>query len=390
MTAGALAGFRIIDLTQALAGPYCTQLLADHGADVIKVEQPTGDFARGNGPHPKDDTLHNYGGIFQNCNRNKRSIVLDLKSPAGKETLLKLVDTADALVENFRVGVMERLGLSYETLAARNPKLVYATVRGFGDPRSGKSPYADWQSYDPVSQAMSGIVSITGPNPDTVSLCGPALGDTIPGLMLSYGVLLALLEAQKSGRGQFVDVAMIDAVASLCESIFLSYGYNREVPKPNNRLNHAPSSLYRTKDGWAALSAPHVPQWVEVAKLIGRPDMIDDPRFSTDHERARHRAEVDAAVQEFFIKHTKKELMAILGGKVPFAPVFDAADIFQDPHYQIRDMLPVVDHPGSQQKVEVVGVPIKLSRTPGGVRRRAPLLGEHTEEILNSVAAGKS
>lgn len=199
---GALAGIRVIDLTQALAGPFCTSLLADYGADVIKVEPPRGDMLRGTGPFAPDDETHDHGNVFQNANRNKRSIVLDLKSDEGRGVLLTLVREADALVENFSAGVMDRLGLGYEVLAEINPRLVYTSIRGFGDRRGEESPYAHWPAFDVVAQAMGGIMSITGPDGGPPVRVGSGIGDSVPALFAALGTVTALFEAQRSGRGQ--------------------------------------------------------------------------------------------------------------------------------------------------------------------------------------------
>ena len=205
---GALAGLRVVDLTQMLAGPYCSMLLADQGADVVKIEPPEGDLTRNLGPFLESDKARAFGGYYQSINRNKRSIVLDLKHDDGKAVLRQLAAEADVVIENYRVGVMERLELSYESLAAENPRLVYAAVRGFGDPRTGTSPYAEWPAFDVVAQAMGGIMGITGPDAETPMKIGPGVGDIVPAMLAAVGVLSAVYRAQKTGEGQFVDVAM--------------------------------------------------------------------------------------------------------------------------------------------------------------------------------------
>ncbi|MCW2532843.1 MAG: yfdE, partial [Blastococcus sp.] len=217
--AGPLTGLRVIDLTQVLSGPFCTMLLADLGADVVKVEPPSGDVARLWGPHvPTPEGVEGpatYGGYFASVNRNKRSICLDLKDPEGRQTLLDLLDDADVLVENFRVGVMDRFGLSYEELHARFPKLVYASIRGFGDPRTGLSPYADWPAFDIIAQAMGGVMGVTGADADHPVKVGPGIGDIFPAVLAAVGLLAALRHADATGQGQFVDVAMYDSVLAL-------------------------------------------------------------------------------------------------------------------------------------------------------------------------------
>ena len=385
-TWGALAGVRVLDLSQALAGPYCTQMLADHGADVIKVEPPGGDMARQIGGFREDDTERAFGALFQNCNRNKRSIVLDLKSEEGKATLLALADQSDVLLENFRAGVMDRLGLSYEVLSARNPKLVYAAIRGFGDPRSGRSPYVDRPAFDLVAQAMGGVVSTTGTEAPVP--VGAPWGDTVPAIMTAYGVALALLNVRATGKGQFVDVSMVDAIASLCHELFQAYSYKNTVPKPQgNRNRHlVPFGVFKASDGWAAVCAPHRPQWIELCRVMQRPDLVDDFRFATDDARRSNAVEIEAIVEGFTALHTRKQLDDLIAGSFPFGPVFDAYDIMTNEHFASRDMRVSLEQPGTAP-VTVPGVPVKLSETPGRVDRRAPLLGEHTEAILAELRA---
>ena len=212
---GPLSDVRIVDLTQALAGPFCTMILADMGADVIKVEPPRGDNLRVIGPHTEADDEHFFGGYFASNNRNKRSVVLNLKEPADAEVFLRLVDTADVVVENFRAGVMDGFGLGYEALRERKPSLVYGAIRGFGDPRTGECPYTYWPAYDIVAQSMSGLVSYTGTKEGVRVASGPSVGDLFPAAMMVSGILAALHHAGRTGEGQFVDVAMMDALMAL-------------------------------------------------------------------------------------------------------------------------------------------------------------------------------
>lgn len=386
----ALSGLRIIDLTQALAGPFCTSLLADHGADVIKVEAPQGDMIRNVGPFADDDGLRAFGGVFQNANRNKRSVVLDLKVASARDVLLELVDGADALIENFNAGVMDRLGLDYETLSARNPRLVYTSIRGFGDKAGGQSPYSNWPAFDIVAQAMGGLMGITGPDENTQVRVGSGIGDTVPGLFAAFGTMTALFEAQRSGRGQYVDIAMVDSVLAVSEVVVNTYSYTGISPVPigNQLRGFAPFDTIRAKDGSVALGAPHRPQWAKLCTAMDRSDLIDDPRFATDHDRWTNRAEVYEIVNPWIAQYTVAELMELLGGKVPLGPIFTAADIFADPHFAARNMLPTVEHPGSARRVAVTGPVAKLSRTPASVETRAPLLGEHTLEILRELGRG--
>lgn len=381
---GALEGVRVIDLTQVLAGPFCTQILADHGAEVVKVEPLKGDETRRLGPYREDDNLREISGYYQSVNRNKKSIALDLKAPEGREVLLKLIDGADVLVENSRSGVMERLDLSYETLAARNPRLVYAAIRGFGDPRSGESPYAHWPAFDIVGQAMGGMMGITGPDADTPVKVGPGVGDLIPGLFAVIGIVMALFKARQSGEGQFVDVSLVDCVLAASERIINQHSYTGRIPQPEGNRHPllCPYGVVRAADGWLTLSAPTDDFWRKLLTLIERHDLVDDARYATNEERLKRQDEVYSIIDTFTCSRTKAELAELLGGVIPFGPIYNAADIFADPHFRIRDMLVDVEQPGSANPVKVAGVPIKMSLTPGQVRHRAPLLGEHTREIL--------
>ena len=386
-THGALSDLRVIDLTQMLAGPICTQVLADQGAQVIKVEPLSGDGIRSSGPFRGDDTLRAFGGYFQSVNRNKSSIALDLKREEGKAILMQLIEGADVLVENFRAGVMERLGLGYETLRPKNPKLVYATIRGFGDPRSGESPYAHWPAYDVVAQAMGGVMSITGPAGGDPTKVGPGIGDIVPGLMLGIGILAAVHHARQTGLGQFVDVAMADCVLALCERIVYQQSYEGLSPKPEGNRHPllCPFGLFPAKDGWVSIACPDERLWGQLAQTIGRPEMAQDPRYATNPARVAHTGEVIAAVEAFTRVRTKAELARILGGITPFGPVYTSKEIFDDPHFAKRHMIVEVEHPGCPTPVQIAGVPIKMSETPGSVRRRAPLLGEHTEAVLRGL-----
>lgn len=385
---GALDGLVVLDLTQMLAGPYASMMLADQGARVIKIEPPGGDLTRRNGPH-LDGALRleqrGYGAYFGSINRNKESVELDLKRPAGREALLRLARQADVLVENYRVGVMDRLGLGYETLAAANPRLVYATLRGFGDPRSGASPYADWPAYDPVAQAMGGIMGITGARrggPPTK--IGPGVGDIVPAMFLAYGIAAACWRAQRTGQGQFVDVAMVDAVLAVCERLVFQYGVTGNAPGPegNGHPLLCPFGLFPAADGYISLGVPNDRFWALLVARMQRPELQHDPRFASNDARVAHREEVDELVSAWTRRFTKQELARELGGEIPFGPVFDARDIFADPHFRVRDMLVEVEQPGAARPLTVAGTPVRMSATPGAVRRRAPMVGEHTERTL--------
>jgi len=387
---GALSGVTVLDLTQMMSGPFCTMMLADQGADVIKIEPPTGEVARGYGPFLPDDEARHYGGYFQSINRNKRSVAIDLKSEEGRTVFRRLVSDADVVVENFRAGVMERLGLSYESLAEINPRLVYATIRGFGDPRTGASPYQDWPAYDIVAQAMGGIMHMTGPHEGPPTKVGPGVGDTVAAMLTAFGILAAVIRARESGEGQFVDVAMIDAIFALCERAALFHGYEGSIAGAvgNHHPFFTPFGTYPCADGWVAVGCPLDRFWARLAELMGEPDLGTDPRYAKNDERIARRAEVDAIVERWTGPRTKAELEALIGGQVPFGPVNHIGDLVAGSHVDARHMLARLAHPGSEQPVTVANTPIKMTGTPGGALRPAPTFGEHTGDVLR--AAGYS
>ena len=384
---GPLAGLRIVDVTQALAGPFCTMLLADLGADVVKIEPPAGDMTRFGGPFTREDTEKAYGGYFASINRNKRSVVLDLKSDSGRSALLRLVDGADAFVENSKAGVMEALGAGYETLRERNPRLVYAAIRGFGDPRTGTSPYLRWPAFDVVAQAMGGIVGITGTADGETFRCGPSVGDIYPATVAALGVAAALVHAVRTGEGQFLDVAMYDAVLALCEAIVYRYSYTGQVSRPTGNGHPAlsPFDLFPTADGWCAVAAPTEKHWALLCDVMGRPDLVDDDRTRTNRDRVANAPLVRGAVSAWTSVRSTAAVVADLGERVPVGPVQTADAIFEDPHVAARRMLVEVPQPDGSRPVVLPASPIRLTATPAGVYRRPPRLGEHTDEVLAEV-----
>lgn len=390
-SAGSLSDIRIIDLTQMLAGPYATMMLADHGAEVIKIEPPDGDMTRPVGPFRADDSRKLLGGYFQSINRNKYSVSLDLKTEEGRSALLKMIAGADAVVENFRVGVMERLGLSYETLRAANPKLVYAALRGFGDERTGASPYGNWPAFDVVAQAMGGLMAVTGPDAATPMKIGPGVGDILPGVMLAFGILAAVHHARRTGEGQFLDVAMADAVLALCERTVYQHSVAGEIPVPEG--NHhpflVPFGIYPAADGFVTLGAHPQPFFETMCRALGAEDILADPAYASPELRIEHRADLVKTLSERTARLTKDELAARLGGKIPFGLVMNIADIARDPHFAARNMIVSVEQLGDPP-IQIAGVPIKMTGTPGGVHRRAPLLGEDTVERLRQAGLSEA
>ena len=384
MSFGALEDIRIVDLTQMLAGPYATMMLADHGAEVIKIEPPEGDMTRPVGPFAEGHGEDCLGGYFQSINRNKRSICLDLKSPEGKAAVLRLIAGADAVVENFRVGVMERLGLGYEVLREINPKLVYAALRGFGDERTGASPYSRWPAFDVIAQAMGGIMAITGPDAETPMKVGPGVGDIIPGAMLAFGILAAIHSARQTGKGQFVDVAMVDAVLAVCERTVYQHSVQGVTPRPEG--NHhpflVPFGIYPAADGHVALASHQQAFFETMCRKLQAQALLDNPDYASAPLRVQNRRALADDLSAVTRRFTKAELTERLGGLLPYGPVMDVGDIATDPHYAARNMIVPVEQPGGAPPIRIAGVPIKMTGTPGGVHRRAPLLGEDSVELL--------
>lgn len=385
-TQGILHGIRVLDLSRMLSGPYCTMMLADHGAEVIKIEGASGDTSRSNGPWRDDDPEREMAGYFVSLNRNKKSVQLDLKSLEGRDALKRLVAAADVLVENFRPGVMERLGLGYEILAEIRPGLVYAAIRGFGDPRSGESPYANWPSYDIVAQAMGGILSQTGPDPETPCKVGPGIGDVFAGMMMSFGIMAALRQSEATGEAQFIDVGMYDAILSLCERAVYIHDIEGKIPGPegNDHPLLAPFGLFPARDGQVAIGIVDDSFWQALAKAMDRPDLASDPRFATRHQRAQHTAEIRQEVSAWTASRSKIELTDRLGGVIPFGPLNTIADIVADPHTAARGLLAKVPHPDPETPPFIVAAnPLRFSTAPLPDPQPAPRLGADTAHYLS-------
>ena len=384
-TAGILKGVRVLDLSRMLSGPYCTMMLADHGAEVIKIESGSGDTSRANGPFRDDDPDHLWAGYFVSLNRSKKSVQLDLKSPDGKAAFCKLVRDADVLVENFRPGVMERLGLSYEYLKTLNPRLVYGAVRGFGDPRSGRSPYADWPCYDVVAQAMGGIMAMTGPDAETPTKVGPGVGDIFSGLMMAFGVMAALRHADATGDGQFVDVAMYDAMISLCERAVYLHDFTGTVaaPEGNEHPFLAPFGLFGARDGAVALGIVDDAFWRVLAQVMQGDALLGDLRFSTRASRAENRQALNTLVGTWTAQYTKAELTQKLGGLIPFGPLQTVQDMIADPHVAARNMLSKVANPDNPTRPwTVASNPLRFGAAPLPTPTPPPKIGADNAHYL--------
>ena len=398
---GPLSNVTVIDCTMALSGPYGTALLGDLGADVIKVEPPGGDGSRRVPPFPPGFERPGQGGpgtvdfgaFFASINRNKRSVVLNLKHDGDREILLRLVERADAIVENMRAGVMDKLGVGYEAVSARNPTIVYGCIRGVGDPRTGLSPYADWPGYDVVAQSMAGHVHLTGPPDGGPGYpAGVSVGDIFPGTLLALGLVSAILHARETGEGQFFDVAMYDAMLAFTETLVANYGFDRTELSARGRHhpNLMPFGIFPTHDGGVAIAAPGANHWHALCDAMARPDLKEDPRTRTALVRRENQEYVEGAISAWTSSRSKRDVVATLGGKVPCGPVNTAADIFRDPHVRAREMIAEFELPGSNGHAAIVGSPIKFEKTKTGVHRRPPRLGEHGEEVLHGLRLGSS
>jgi len=372
-----LDGIRVVDLTRFLAGPYCTQELGDFGADVIKVEPLDGDGTRYQTLRP--DLLGN-SYFFAAANRNKRSITIDVRKDAGKEIVVRLARRADVFVENFRPGVMDRLGLGYDTLRNNNARLIYCSVTGFG----GAGPYKDRPGFDQVGQGMSGFMSITGQEPTGPTRAGIALADLTCATTACRGILLALLARERTGTGQVVQVAIVDSMVAL---LTWSAGMYFETNTPpgvagNHHPLSSPFGVYYAKDGPFNLAAGNERMWERLCEVLGLQELRDDPRFRTTNDRVAHRAELDPILNDAFKARTRSEWVAYLNERgVACGPIYNLAEVFQDPQIRHQQMLVEMPHP-VHGTVKLLGMPVKLSETPGEFRLPPPLLGQHTEEIL--------
>lgn len=375
--AGPLAGMVILDLTQILAGPMCTLVLADMGADVIKVEKPNGgdDNRRMAPPFIKD-----WSAGFLAVNRNKRSLALDLRSEAGRSVFRRMVEGADVVVENFRPGVMERLGLGYHELASIKPSLVYCTISGFGS----TGPARNRGGFDLVAQGVSGLMSITGHPDSPPAKVGVPITDLTAGLYAANGIMAAYIHALKTGQGQMVDTSLMEAGVAYTvweSSVYFAEG---EIPGPLGSAHRvsAPYQALRTRDGYLNLGAATQPTWEQLCRAIGCEDLMDDDRFRNPGDRKAREEELAALLEETFATQDTSHWLQLLDeAGVVAGPIYNMEQVYHDPQVLAREML-VDTHDPELGTIHNIGVPVKLSATPGSIRRRAPALGEHSAEVL--------
>lgn len=375
-----LEGLRVLDLSHALAGPFCSTMLADYGAQVIKVEPPgSGDIARAWGvPLAPGETDY-----FVGLHRNKQSVTIDLKSPKGKALFFDLVERCDVVLENFRIGTLERLGLDYEQAKKRNPQIIYCSISGFGQ----DGPYRDRPALDLIVQAESGMISGTGEPGGRGVRAGVSIADLTAGMNAAFGILAAVHSRSMTGRGQSIDVSMLEGQLSLLNIMIGQYFSTGEVPVPMGTSYKAllPYQTFRTQTRDLALAVGSDKLWREFCPAIGCPEMTDDPRFKTNGLRNQNREALIERLQQVFLTKSFEEWEHILvDAGIPVGAINNIAQVVEHPQVKARGAIVEMDHPRAG-KLNVVGVPIRFSETPGGVRTPSPALGEHTEQVLKDV-----
>ena len=369
---GALEGLKVVDLSRVLGGPYCAQMLADHGAEVIKIEPPQGDETRLWGPPFDAEGISAY---FAGINRNKRTMALDLAKPAGRDVLLKLLDDADVLIENFKTGTMEKWGLGYDTLSKKFPRLVHARVSGFG----ADGPLGGFPGYDAMVQASAGLVSVNGSPESGPVRVGVPLVDLSTGMNATIGILMALYERNRSGKGQFIDATLYDSAIALHQPHAPNYFVSGAKPKlvGNSHGSLVPYSNFPTKGRNIAIAAGNDGQFRKLTQLLGKPELAEDPRFKTNKERVAHRLELEAELRPLLEDRDADTFsVELMKGGVPSGAVLEVPDVMEHPHTKHRNM--VWEKDGYRN----VGNPVKLSRTPPAVHSKPRRFGADTRAVL--------
>jgi Predicted acyl-CoA transferases/carnitine dehydratase len=374
-----LEEIRVLDLTRVLAGPYCTMMLADFGANVIKIETPKGgDDSRAFGPFIGKESAY-----FMSLNRGKRSMTLNLKEQKAKEIFKQLVKEADIVVENYRPGTMEKFGLGYEELKKINPKLIYTACSGFGH----TGPYSQKPAYDVIVQGMGGVMSITGQENGEPTRVGASIGDITAGLFATIGTLLALYTRNVTGVGQKVDVAMLDCQVAILENAIARYLTSGVVPAPigNRHPSITPFEAFKAKDGYIIIAVGNDKLWATFSNLISKPELITDERFLTNAKRTENQKKLKAILDTVFPAKTVAEWVSTLeNAGIPAGPINTVDDVINNVQVKARNMIVETEHPVAG-RVKMAGVPIKLSETSGSVEAPAPMLGQHTKEILSEI-----
>jgi crotonobetainyl-CoA:carnitine CoA-transferase CaiB-like acyl-CoA transferase len=377
---GALNGIRVVELAQIMAGPTCGLMLADLGADVIKVEKlPGGDDSRAY----RDPTIHGEPASFMILNRNKRSIAVNLKTPGGLEVVKRLLAGADVVIENYRKGTLDRLGLGYDVVSQLNPRLVYCAVSGYG--RTG--PYADKGGFDLIAQGFAGIMSVTGEPGGPPAKSGTSVADINAGILAALGIVSALLARATTGRGQLVETSLMEAAVQQTywqAAMFFATGVNAG-PTGSAHILTAPYQAFATRDGWINIGGANQANWERIARVIGRPELATDPRFATNADRMRHRDELIALIAEPLRTRPSADWIAAFEAEgVPVGPVNRIGDMLADPQVAAREMVIEVDHPRAG-RTRALGMPIKFSDARADMTRPAPLFGQHSREVLEQL-----
>jgi crotonobetainyl-CoA:carnitine CoA-transferase CaiB-like acyl-CoA transferase len=379
---GPLSGLRVLDLTRVLAGPTCTQMLGDLGAEVIKIERPeAGDDTRGFAPPFVPNTKES--AYFVGVNRNKKSVTLDIAKPEGQAIILKLLEHCDILVENFKVGALAKYGLGYEQLAKTHPRLIYCSITGFGQ----TGPYAPRPGYDALIQAMGGVMSLTGEPNGSPQKVGVPVADLFAGLYGCIGILAAVNHRNNTGQGQQIDIGMLDTHVAWLANQGMNYLATGENPPRlgNQHPNIAPYQEFPTKDGYIILAVGNDPTFERFCKAFGQAALLADPRFATNPIRVQNRQLVtDTLTPVMKSKTTAEWIEALEALKIGCGPINTLEQVFADPHVQAREMVVEMAH-GSGETVKVIANPVKLSATPPSYRSAPPVLGEHTQNVLTDV-----
>lgn len=374
----ALEGVRVVDLTWAYSGPFVTQQMGDFGADIIKVEHRKGDISRSWEPQYKGQSLY-----YVQTNRNKRSITCDLTTPEGKQIIYDLVKTADVVVENFRPGSMKAMKLDYDVLKQYNPKIIMASISGYGQ----NGPYKDRGAFANLAEALSGFMYLTG-FPDGMPCAdGVACGDSVAGLFACMGILMALYHREKTGEGQYLDVAMTDALISICTTNMIEYDV---LGKDKERIGNRdaagyPYDMFEAKDGYIFLSYPDMRDWTPFVDAIEMPELLEDPRFKTNADRIEHADELFPIINSWSRQRSRAEIAKIFEAhRLLVSPVLKGSEVMRDPQVLARDMVLEMEDP-VLGKFREQGIAIKMQKTPGAIYRQAPTLGQHTDEVLREI-----
>ncbi len=383
---GPLQGIRVADLGHVLAAPFCTMILADLGAEIIKVEPPIGDDSRQFGPFIKENEGDkSQSGYFISINRNKKSTCVNLKESQGKEILRKLIKQSDVVIENFRPTTMKKLGFSYDELKKINPGIIYCSICGFG--HDALPEYAEKPAYDMVAQAYSGLMSVTGPLGGPPCRVGTSVGDIIAGHQAAIGILSALWHRQKTGKGQYVDISMVDGLVYIMENAITRYTINGDIPSPLGSAHPTitPFQAFETKDSWIITPIGNDKLWKGFCKALDREDLIDDTRFKTNPLRTKNKDELINIISDIIKSKTTKEWIDIFSEyKLPYSPLNTMDKVVNDEQIKYRKMIVDINQP-KVGNIKISGSPFHMSETPSSVNNPAPLLGQHTDEVLSNL-----